>query len=232
MMSSRGFRFLFPLVAMVAALSATSFAQASGSKAGNGGHGVRCSGGRLELLDLYEAREFYGIPFSGNMFNTTEQELDRLQQDLALVLGADHPFLTVFLDARRLLNSVELQLGPLAPTPDAGFIYGHLPANCQVEQLAVRSMYATQFVYVTVSKPDFNMMLSTERALLMLHEAAHERFEWATLGSTVGSTPSTFAIRQLVAMMSGPIDYKIKKAGVIRTLIQTQSPASFDSVRP
>ncbi len=212
----------------VVILAAIPQASASGSKAGNGGHGVRCQGGRAELLDLYEAREFYGLPFGSNWFATIDDEISRIESETASVLGPNEPMLSLFLDARLLLQSLELAPGPLGFTQDGGFVLGTIPPECELVQLAVRSTFASQNTHVTVLADDWNMMLSTERALLLIHEAAHSRFAMAK----ASGLPSTLAIRQFVALISAPIDVKIKKAGMIRRLIRTQAPLLPSEMQP
>ena len=217
------------LVLLLGLTVGANYAEASGSKAGNGGHGVLCkSFVQSELLDLYEAREVYGIVADYVPFATVESELSRLQFELSLILPKDHPFLGLFNEALKLNETFELTEAGLGFTQDAGFLAGALSADCELTQIARRVSVGGELSYIIVQKKDWDWMLSTQQALLLFHEAAHSWFEY---NRTPGELPSTLAARQIVGALSGSRDYRLRKAAVLRSIIATRQAAFTSEMR-
>lgn len=208
-------------------------AAASGSKAGNGGHGVVCSGYlNAELLDLYEAREVYGIIPTYVPWATVESELSRLNFELSLVLGSDHAFLQRFREAAALQESIVLHDGPLGYTQDAGFLAAPLSSDCTLVQIAHRTSFAGVLSNITVQSSVWNSMSATQQALLLLHEASHSWFNIAqNPAQDIADLPSTLAARQIIGILTADNDYRHRKANVIRQIIDLRQPAATAELR-
>jgi hypothetical protein len=211
------------LIVSVLLTLSSSLALASGSKAGNGGHGVMCEGAiYVELLDLYEAREIYGMPRLFSPFNSTTGEIERLRFEMSLILPAGHAYLGIFDEALKLFESCQLVDGPLSYTPDVGLSSPVLPSTCELVQIARRARMYEQFVAVMVQKDYWQNMSPTEQALLLIHEASHE---WFGSSDENSEFPSTLALRQIVGTLSSTSDYRFQKKALINRIVDTRVPA-------
>lgn len=211
----------------------TALAGASGSRVGNGGHGVICkdSAGRQlppELLDLYEASSFYGRVPQMILVSSLDEAIQLYRQQLQFALPSDHPLFRLFDHVEHLRASLVLRDQPLNPTDDLdleNFI--DVGRNCHIVQIAVRS------------EPPFegNLEVSREfwagstyqvQALFLLHEAFHSWF-W----SPAEKVETAKALRQLIGLLytSSMIADKRDQA-LARSLINTKRPLPPEELRP
>ena len=201
----------------------TSFA--SGSRVGNGGAGVKCTGQATVLLDLYEATTAVGQPAPMDWSAPTASVQDYLDQyisEISAALPAGHPFVTMITDQTRFLaTAYVLKPSPILTTDDVGFVA--LPADCNLQQVALRGD-GMMSPMLTIDKEFWAASSNRERALLIVHEAAHTWFP-ASDDSFVG----TLAIRQLVGLLYTSSSFTPGFADKIASLVDTSASVPVSS---
>ncbi|RYZ93316.1 MAG: hypothetical protein EOP06_01365 [Proteobacteria bacterium] len=183
--------FWFFLVAVCFAFPAFG----SGSRIGNGGHGVRCgkNPSRVDLLDLVEAR------YSGLAVDESSQSFGVLTE-LKIInntlrdVGLETPGLSAtILNAQNLFSSISLE-DVLEPTSDAYFY--SIPDSCSVEQIAHLEQGSVNRLFIL--KRYWLQASDRERALLLLHEGMHI----TRMRSGKTDEMDTMQIRRLVGLLS------------------------------
>ncbi len=162
-------RFLFALI-----LSIPSFSPASGVLNGGGGKAVVCRDQvknilSVELLDLYEARQIYGLKIAPNQTSIEQQVNDIIQKihhsNLYAAFQIDPLVKRVRQNVKFISSDVQL-----IPVDDALEIV--LPNECKVEQLA---NYVDDSLLL-VDESLWQKMNSQNQASLIMHEAIY-RFQ-------------------------------------------------------
>lgn len=220
------------LILTICATSKASvlFVEGGATGVGDGGTGVVCSARSgletYELLDLYEANKLYGleIPFAPGDRDLApdstsyQDEIERLQIAFESVTG-DQTFSSNFVLAAHL--SISLRNG-LATSFDVNPLTIPLEPNCELRQIGFRhSGFARTPVEIdAVAWRRFDLR---RRALLVIHEALHDRFPTSFEGAE--------ALRQVVAYIAAPVDFQIANRALIRQVIRTGQPASDRAFR-
>jgi len=200
-------------------------AGASGSRVGNGGHGVVCkdsSGHEYlpELLDLYEAVHAYGRVAQWIGANSLDEALEVYKRKIALALPENHPFLRVLDQIDNLKLDFELVDNLRIQTDDLG-LFAKIDPNCRVVQLAIRGEDILN-CRLQISKEFWNGTGYDTQALLLIHEAFHS---WFDSSSSVAS--GTLAIRQAVGLLytSAMVDSSDRQ--LFRSLVENRAPVLF-----
>ena len=185
---------LFGLLSMNLAMAAES----SGN--GNGGVSVVCRDQagkitRAELLDIFEGREVYGRSYS-NAVNDFETRLQLAQLGLINYPGILDDFKKELLNVQNNLD-FKSDLIELQPTNDAFPILGL--KGCKYEQVA----NYTPFGQILVSQEIYNSFDVTNKAALLVHEAAYAMMR------TNGETNSLNARRFTAYIMASNQDQKV-----------------------
>lgn len=205
-------------------LAFANVAGASGSRVGNGGHGVVCtdSSGQVsdpELLDLYEAVHTYGRLPDMIFVNSLDEAIHAYEQKIAMALPAGHPFLNVFDQVALLKSDIELHDGELPSTDDLG-LSAFIGPNCRIVQLAIRGVFPLDGM-LEVRRDFWTHSFIDVQALFLLHEAFHS---WFTPGEVTGDE----ALRQLVGFIYTSSLISPEDQAVVRKLIETREPLFFE----
>lgn len=173
-------------------------AVASGTRVGDGGHGVFCPGKSPVLLDLYETEAIYGRQLALGALIVEDERvvLEEYRSRVQEVMGTSHPSNVIFDQAAMLLNWMVTENGPLAITPDLG-AFPNLEPGCTVKQIAVRG---TDYLWghLTVSRAYWDQASVRERVLLSIHEGAHSWFHYSEDDFMTG----TQALRQFIGVLA------------------------------
>ncbi len=190
-------------------------AAASGSRVGDGGHGVSCGSSPTVLLDFHEATQGYGrVPFFDLGASTEQEYLQTFRDRVSEIMGVNHPSLSIFDQAVSLRYTMWFAHGPLALTDDIG-VLPLVPGHCILTQVAIRKTGVFNGI-LEVDESFWQMATPRERALLLVHEGAHGWF--AQVGLFEDS-----AIRQFVGLLYAEGDYG-PTSEKIRELITSRLP--------
>lgn len=182
---------------------------------GDGGTGVVCTAAdgskSFDLLDLYEAEQLHGVSF--NLFTMSESyvvEISNLQSMYETTTG-DLSLRNVFFFAQTTKPLLRDGLG---------FSYDVLPftlalrEGCELRQIGYRySSYARSVV--EIDRETWQGLSTRQQALLMIHEALHDRLASGFQGAS--------DLREVVAFIAAPIDFQIKNANRIRQILQSNA---------
>ncbi len=186
---------------------------------GDGGHGVVCtspSGSRtFELLDLVEGLQARGERFDFMSFETSyTDEIHALQSAFEATTGVT-AFRENFASATNLRPVLR---DGLAPSFDFLPLALELKPGCELRQIGFR-YFAFSRALVEVDLEAWQAFDARRQALLMIHEALHDRFPSGLEGAT--------ALREVVAFIASPVDVQIKNAAHIRRVIEEQMRLAF-----
>jgi hypothetical protein len=219
----------------ICAISKASVVLAEGGATGvgDGGTGVVCTspGGleTFELLDLYEAKEIYGLEYGfeipldlgggGDLVaNSYRFEIERLQIAFESLSG-DQTLSSSFALAANVLLSFR---SGLANSYDVNPLAIPLEPNCELRQIGFRYT-AFSRTLIEIDSVAWQRLDSRRRALLVIHEALHEQFPTSLEGAS--------ALRQVVAYIAAPADFQIENRALIRRVIQSGRPANVADFR-
>lgn len=193
-------------------------AHASGTRVGDGGHGVVCPHHFAPVfLDFYEATDVHGriAPMEFEQISR-EFVLIQLRSRVARIMGERHPSLGVF-DQAMMLNSLVLLVdGPIAILDDVGAV--RVKQECRIEAVAVRGEDYLDG-YLQVRRDFWRALSERQRALVLVHEGAHSWF-----GEPTSIFDGTLALRQFVGLLYTDNFVQTKTDEKLRKLLETRRP--------
>ncbi len=212
------------IVSFVVGMKATlSFAGGGGITVGNGGEGVVCktqSQTSIELLDIYEAKRLYPVSgWSDASGLYAQAEIENFRASF-VGLPIAEVLQVVFSDA--LVASRSLQYGTHFSTFDRGFARVEIPEDCKIVQLAMSRKNLPGTMDVLINRPLWEALSPRQQALVIIHEALHQRFP--------GSSDSV-AVRQLTAYIGGDLNFKIRNEEIAKQILSTGQAAADVSFR-
>ena len=141
-----------------------------GTELGNSGNVVACLDGRIEVLDLYEARALYGLQLDKNL-PSDALPIDLAQTELGKLRSVDPVyFQLVRAELDRIQSEIRF-LPPsncLTPLPDGFPIV--LPRSCEIRLLA---NYSDTLETVWIDQDLWARLGSVQQAALLLHESVY-----------------------------------------------------------
>lgn len=172
----------------------TQYAEASGSRVGNGGVGVVCktSPNSIVLLDLVEAKQRGVAVVLDSNAEFLWSALDEIETSVASAGIENRSLRDAFFIARELTYNMRL-VETLFTSYDAGFHL--LPDGCVIQQIAYTYPVAGDIWLLDVQKNYWMQSSLREKALLLLHESLH-RFVQAE------HVEFTDQLRKLVGLLS------------------------------
>lgn len=199
-------------------------AQASGTRVGDGGHGVICGGGWPVLLDLYEAVHHYERPLPLDFDQREVSDfIMEARQRVSWIMGPEHPSLSIFDGASALMVLMEVVDGPLVETLDMGAIR-KLGPGCKISQIAVRGIDYMDST-LEVERTFWTMASNRDRAMFLIHEAGHNWFPYD--GSLIMADSS--ALRQFVGLLYNT-SFSPGSDELIRRLLTTSEPVMHEAL--
>ena len=199
----------------------------------HGGHVVICKkkSGKIssaELLDLYEARQLYGIHSrmtdQGSLIREDwgdweystylARGISYIKRRSAVILGKDHAFLQVFPRNSRYMHLFTIE-GQIEQTKDWGRIQYPIRAGCQLEQIATWEIDSKNKIKIGFQYDYWKYLDPENKLALILHEVFHSWF---------GHSGSTEATRQAVIFLSAPRKFREQNADLFIQLVDTKKP--------
>lgn len=186
---------------------------------GDGGHGVACSDGAVQVLDLFEARRIYSSKWAAHYSEreTNPNRICEILQEKKRKLRdfyVDEVVLRAFDDACD--TTLKRALPKLPDTGDYGLLQTTLPKNCKVVQLAFHTQKKFSKIFVNAN---FVYYLGDEDlAALILHERLHD---------ALIRLPNTIAIRQIVGFAFADKEFQKRNIEELYKLLDKGRLANF-----
>lgn len=196
-------------------LSVNAFAHGGSGTIGDGGHGVKCSDGSVQLLDLFEARSSFASSWSKKVDSKNYQQiLEEKKHRLASILQ-DEPILAAFDKAIR--TKIRIEPSKFKTTVDYRPLQVEIPANCKIVQIGFHR-WIKNFGAIIFDELYLNGLSQEDLAALLLHEQLHGYFT---------DTNKTLIVRQLIGYIFADEEFQSRNKDAFLNAIFYETPARF-----